>query len=122
MAGTSDQLEEQPEEDERQDAGPREEDEVRAEDRGDRAGRADDRHRRARVDEDLGARRDDPADEVEERGTPSRPRRSSMLLPKIHRYSMLPPMWSQLAVQEHAADRSRELAATRASAGPASGR
>ena len=69
--------------------------EVRAHHRGDRA-----RRRRPSATvlstsrSDVRGRGHDPADEVEERGTGPCPSRSSMLLPKIQRNSMLPPRWS----------------------------
>ena len=89
-----DELVEEAQEDERRDAGPREEHQVGAEGRGDGARGADRRDGRGRVDGDLGQAGHDAAREVESRN-PTRPRRSSTLLPKIHRYSRLPSRWSQ---------------------------
>ena len=110
-----DQLVEEAEEHERGDPRPREQHEVRAERRGDRArmrrssGRS--RSGRSATWVSAGRRRRRPGRRA---GTAKRPRRSSTLLPKIHRNSMLPSDVQPAAVQE--------LARHRASRSPARGR
>ena len=88
--------EDEEEEEQRQHPRARIQQRIAAQHRRDRAARP---HQRASVDvgsiSDLRERRREPAEQIEDRRNRSRPIESSMLLPKIHRNSMLKMMCSQ---------------------------